>query len=102
MLKDTRLLGIGHRSGAASCHVAVEGHLQSVAVGRVIKETAKEPSTGTGLHYVPVEGCVGLEEYTKKQRHLRQCASGERDDTSVRGFGFKSLRQQTSTLLKHL
>lgn len=66
MSKDTCLLSVGHRCGAASCHVAVEGHLQSVAVGRVIKETTEEPSTGTGLHHVPIEGRVGLEEYTKK------------------------------------
>lgn len=61
-MKDTRLFSVGHRSRAASGHVAVEGHLQSVAVGRVVEETTEETSTGTGLHHVAVEGSVGLEE----------------------------------------
>ncbi len=69
MLKDTRLLGVGHRSSAASCHVAVEGHLKSVAVGRVVKETTKEPSTRTCLHHIPVERCVGLDEHTQENNY---------------------------------
>lgn len=69
-MKDTRLLSVRHRNGAAGRHVAVEGHLQSVAVGRVIEETTEEPSTGTGLHHVPVKGGVGLKGGTKKTTHI--------------------------------
>lgn len=64
-LKDTRLLGVGYRCGAASCHVAVEGHLQSVAVGCVIEKAAEEASACACLHHVPVEGRVGLWGDTK-------------------------------------
>lgn len=95
--KDTCLLSVGHRCGATSCHVAVEGHLQSVAVGRVIEETTEEPSTRTGLHHVPVEGCVGLEKQQKKQLYIETWA---REDTLVGGFGFESFCQHTSALLK--
>lgn len=62
VLKDTRLLGVGYRCGAASCHVAVEGHLQSVAIGCVIEKAAEEASPCACLHHVPVEGRVGLWE----------------------------------------
>lgn len=65
VLKDTRLLGVGYRRGAASCHVAVEGHLQSVAVGCVIEKAAEEASACACLHHVPVEGRVGLWGDTK-------------------------------------
>ena len=66
MLKDTCLLSVGDRRVAASRHVAVEGHLQSVAVGRIVKETTKETSTGTGLHHISVEGRVGLRGHSRK------------------------------------
>lgn len=59
-MKDTCFLCVGHRSGAARCHVAVEGHLQGVAVGRVVEEATEEPPAGAGLHHVPVEGRAGL------------------------------------------
>lgn len=65
-VKDTGLLSVGNRSSAASSHVAVEGHLESVAVGRVVEKTAKETPTGTGLHHVTVKGSVGLEKQMEK------------------------------------
>lgn len=58
MIKDTHLLRVWHGGGAASCHVAIEGHLKSVAVGSIIQKTAKEAPTGTGLHLVPVKRSV--------------------------------------------
>lgn len=64
-MKDTCLLGVGYRSRAASCHVAVKGHLESVAVGCVVEKAAEEPSTSPSLHHVPVEGCVRLNGDTK-------------------------------------
>lgn len=70
-MKDTCLLSVGNRSGAASCHVAVEGHLESVAVGRVVEKTAKETPTGTGLHHVTVKGSVGLEKQMEKNRFIK-------------------------------
>lgn len=71
-VKDTCLLSVGNRSSAASCHVAVEGHLESVAVGRVVEKTAKETPTGTGLHHVTVKGSVGLEkQMEKKLRYIK-------------------------------
>lgn len=61
VVKDTRLFGVGHGRGAARRHVAVEGHLQSVAVGRVVQQAAQEAPARPGLHHVPVEGRVGLQ-----------------------------------------
>lgn len=60
VLKDTRLLGVGHRRRAARRHVAVEGHLQRVAVGRVVQQAAQETPARPSLHHVSVEGRVGL------------------------------------------
>lgn len=80
-LKDTRLLGVGYRSSAASCHVAVEGHLQRVTVGCVIEEAAKEPSASTGLHHIPVEGRVGLEGCTETATSETVGQSVQRYDT---------------------
>lgn len=54
-MKDTNLLRVWNSSGADRRHVAVEGHLQSVAVGSIIKKTTEEAPTGTGLHLVPVK-----------------------------------------------
>lgn len=65
-MKDTRLLRVRHRGGAASCHVAVEGHLEGVAIGSVIKETTEETSTSTSFHHVTIKRSVGLEKYIKK------------------------------------
>lgn len=60
VLKDTRLLGVGHWRRAARRHVAVEGHLQSVAVGRVVQQATQETPARPCLHHVSVEGRVGL------------------------------------------
>lgn len=64
-MKDTCFLRVGYRSCAAGCHVAVEGHLQGVAIGGVIEEATKEPPASAGLHHVPVEGRAGLQGHKK-------------------------------------
>lgn len=65
-MKDTGLLSVRYGRVAASCHVAVERHLQSVAVGRVIKETAEETSASASLHHIPVKGCVRLKKTERR------------------------------------
>lgn len=60
LFKDTCLLCVGHWRRAARRHVAVEGHLQSVAVGRVVQQAAQETPARPSLHHVSVEGGVGL------------------------------------------
>lgn len=69
VVKDTRLFGVGHWRGAARRHVAVEGHLQGVAVGRVVQQATQETSARPGLHHVPVEGRVGLQKTGHTHRH---------------------------------
>lgn len=64
-MKDTCFLCVGYRSRAANCHVAVEGHLQRVAIGSVIEEATKEPPASAGLHHVPVEGRAGLQGHER-------------------------------------
>lgn len=70
-IKDTCFLRVGYRSCAAGCHVAVEGHLQGVAIGGVIEEATKEPPASAGLHHVPVEGRAGLEGQKKDSEILK-------------------------------
>lgn len=65
MLKDTRLLSVGHWCRAARRHVAVERHLQGVAVGRVVQQAAQETPARPSLHHVSVERCVGLPRGTR-------------------------------------
>lgn len=71
-MKDTSFLCVRHRGGAAGCHEAVEGHLQSVAVGGVIEESTQEAPAGPSLHHVTVKGSVGLEEQTGRQTFAKR------------------------------
>lgn len=90
-VKDTRLLRVGHRSCAADCHVAVEGHLQRVAIGSVIQEATQEAPASPGLHHVPVEGRAGL------QGHKRG-TEADADATESHGRDWVC---QGSTVIKH-
>lgn len=65
MMKDTNLFRVGNWSGGGSRHVAVEGNLQSVAIGSIIKKTTEEAPTSTSLHLVTVKWSVGLEKNKK-------------------------------------
>lgn len=58
--KDTGVLGVGNGRRAPRCHVAVEGHLQGVAVGHVVQQAAQEAPPGASFHNITVKRCVGL------------------------------------------
>ena len=53
--KDTGVLGVGNGRRAPRCHVAVEGHLQGVAVGRVVQQATQEAPPSASLHHVTVK-----------------------------------------------
>lgn len=70
-MKDTRFLRVRYRSCAAGCHVAVEGHLQCVAIGGVIQEATEEPPASAGLHHIAVEGRAGLQGHKETRSETR-------------------------------
>lgn len=58
--KDTGFLRVGHSSRGASNDVAVEGDLQSVAIGSVVQQSTKEATASSRFHGIPVKGCARL------------------------------------------
>lgn len=96
-VKDTRFLRVGHRNCAADCHVAVEGHLQRVAIGSVIQEATQEPPASPGLHHVPVEGRAGLQGH-KRRTGSESCRDADAETTQSHGWDSVC---QVSTMIKH-
>lgn len=98
-MKDTCFLCVGHRSCAADCHVAVEGHLQGVAIGSVVEEATEESPASAGLHHVPVEGRVGL------QGHMRTTGSEtgrDADAETTQSHGRDVVCQVSNIMIKQL